>query len=296
MPRVAAARGGQALEAEVFTRGAVGGDDEAGDGVRGDGGGVLGVRVGDAGEAGGGVAVGDEKLGVAVGERWGEEDLRGGVAGEGAGIGGARGGAYGVRDHLQAAVVGEVADGVGGQGGGELAEEVVVDGLLVGRGVEDAVAGTGAGGHVDGGARGDLQGFGVDVEDADEVGAEVRHDEELVHGIHEDLVRVGGGLSLSVGAGLHHGEVEVLERGVGGGDGVDFPCGDSPSVVSDGQELGSVGAGEKGGVYGGIGDDGVLDWCQGLVVDLQGSQAAVANGHSLVQTKKVPVLDIDLQP
>ncbi len=77
----------------------------------------------------------------------------------------------------QAAVLGQVADAVAREGVGELGDEVVErlgDGAetAVQRG-EGAVAGPGAGDYGDGGAGGEEQGGWVDVEDAEEVAAEV---------------------------------------------------------------------------------------------------------------------------
>jgi hypothetical protein len=78
-------------------------------------------------------------------------------------------------------------------------------------GPEDAVAGTGAGGLLSGAALGELAGRLVDLVDADQVCAEVRHDDEVARRVDEDLMRVRGFLAVGVGAGSVHGVFQRLE-------------------------------------------------------------------------------------
>jgi hypothetical protein len=76
---------------------------------------------------------------------------------------------------------------------------------------EDAVARAGAGGLLGGAALGELAGRLVDLVDADQVCAEVRHDDEVARRVDEDLVRVRGFLAVGVGAGAVHGVFQRLE-------------------------------------------------------------------------------------
>ena len=158
------------------------------------------------------VAVTDDQFAVAD-----ERDLGRGVAGEdGLGVVPVRLHAR-AREEFEPGVEGLVVHVVAGDGVGELGheEEVVLRpaGGAVVDGLEDAVAGPGAGRDGDGGAGGEGEGGGVDVEDAHEVGAEVREEEEFLRGVEDHLVGMWGGLSCGVGPGFGLGEVEALGEG-----------------------------------------------------------------------------------
>lgn len=103
-----------------------------------------------------------------------------------------------------------IGDRVGGHGLAELGHDVqeggaVGAGYAVGR-PEDAVSWPGAGHDFERGLRGDEAGGGVEAEDADEVGAQVRDEDELAGGIQNGFVRVGSVLSGGVGAWLRESE------------------------------------------------------------------------------------------
>lgn len=139
---------------------------------------VLGIRVRDVEERG--VAVRHQQA-LAVLR---DGDLGGGIACEDGGVAGPVGAA--VRDGREGEppVLGQVADAVARQGVGELGDEVVerqgqgAETAVLDR--EGAVAGAGAGGYGDGGAGGEEKGGWVDVEDAEEVAAEVGDQEVAV--------------------------------------------------------------------------------------------------------------------
>jgi hypothetical protein len=85
---------------------------------------------------------------------------------------------------------------VDGDGVGQLAGEVHE---RLGLGLEEGhVPGSAAVRGGQGRGRGEVQGLGVDVPDADEVGAEVRDDQEGARGVEHGLVRVRGVLALRV--------------------------------------------------------------------------------------------------
>lgn len=93
------------------------------------------------------------------------------------------------------------------------------------------MAGAGAWGNVDRGTGCDVQSLGVDVEDTDDISAEVGDNEVLFRWVDEDLVGVGSSLAGGIGARFGRGEVKVLECAVGSCDGIHLPGGQSPSVV-----------------------------------------------------------------
>jgi hypothetical protein len=74
-----------------------------------------------------------------------------------------------------------------------------------------AAAGTGAGGLLGGAALGELAGRLVDLVDADQVCAEIRHDDEVARRVDKDLMRVRGFLAVGVGTGTVHGVFQRLE-------------------------------------------------------------------------------------
>lgn len=279
---------------------------ESRQGIRDDGGGILGIRVLDVTEESG-VAVGDDEL-RGAGFQVGEADFGGGVAGgdDGVEVGAGAVGPDGFADRGEgeAAVVGEVGHVEGEDHGGDFGQEVEVGfAPLVGgaRGeVEDAVAGARARGDGDGGAFGDLEGGGVDVVDADEVGAEIGDDQVLLRGVDDDLMRVGSRL-LGFRTGLAHGEIEVLRQGEFRCLRVDGISGESVGVMCDGQQLCPVGTIIEGRVDRGCGDDGVGDLFEGasgfLVSDLKGSNRGVdGGGEVLVEAEEIAVLEVDLEP
>ena len=115
---------------------------------------------------------------------------------------------------VQAAGVGLVGDGVGDDGARELGDDVEI-----GRGtltadavgvVESGVAGPGAGWGLERGLLGQSLGLGVNGEDADEVGAEIGHDDVLTSRVEDGLMWVRRGLAVWDCTWAGHGEAEGL--------------------------------------------------------------------------------------
>ena len=98
--------------------------------------------------------------------------------------------------------------------------------------VEYAVTGAGARDDGDGGAGGDEEGERVDVEDADQIGAEIRDHEVFVRRIETYLMWVRKGLLRLETRWAS--EVECLKRREEGRRRVKRPRGECMSVVRDG--------------------------------------------------------------
>lgn len=162
--------------------------------------------------------------------------------------------------------------------------------------MEDAVAGAGAGFDGYGGTFGEAEGFGIDVVDADEVGAEVGDDEVFAGWVDEDLMRVGRRLSFSYRARLRQGVVDGFEWCERSGGGVDGVRGEGVGVVSDCQQLGAIDAGIDGRVDRSDRDDGVLNKFErsGVVVaDLEGGDGAVGASEVFVEAEEITLLEVD---
>jgi len=80
---------------------------------------------------------------------------------------------------------------------------------------EVTVTGSGSGWCDDGREFGELRSVGVDLEEADEIGAEIWDGDEVARGVGEGLMGVRSVLSCGVGAGRGEGEGECLEEGEG---------------------------------------------------------------------------------
>lgn len=84
-------------------------------------------------------------------------------------------------------------------------------------GLEGAVAGAGSRWYGHGGPFADGEAASVEVEDPQEVGAQIGDDEVFAEGVEEDLVRMRGLLAVGARAGCGLGEVEGLVERQGRG-------------------------------------------------------------------------------
>lgn len=192
-----------------------------------------------------------------------------------------------------AAVGGKVGHFVAGEGICDFGDEIVVCGIASLGGVEDAMAGAGAGWRGDRRAFAEGKSGGVDVEDADDVSAEIGDEEIFSGGVEADLVRMGGCL-LRLRAGCA-GEVEVLKgEELASGRVEDVGC-YGPCVVGDNHQLGAVGAGVDDRVDGGERGEEVVIWLQGSRgVDFVGVERAVSSNDTFIEAVEVLALGVEL--